>query len=155
MASVEAPTASSHPITRPGRPENLTPWKPGQSGNPNGRPSGLAKRIREATNEGQDLVDFMSEVFRNEREKTSDRITAATWLADRCWGRPAQAIELRSDEAGTVREQLERMTPEERAELRRRIEQRTLAELTEVEREGQERAEAGERLALPAPADAA
>ena len=39
---------------------SLTPWKPGQSGNPSGRPKGtrdLADYVLETTDSGKELVD--------------------------------------------------------------------------------------------------
>jgi hypothetical protein len=96
-------------------------WQKGQSGNPAVRPAGLARRIRDATNDGEDLVAFMNDVFRDEAEKTADRITAATWLADRCWGKPAQASEPPPSDAAELREQLRALTPEQRHELRQRL----------------------------------
>lgn len=67
----------------------------GQSGNPGGRPKGLVKAIREQTSDGEQLVSFMLEVFRGEVAgvKVKDRIDAATWLADRGFGKPVQALE--------------------------------------------------------------
>ncbi|MDP6497272.1 MAG: DUF5681 domain-containing protein [Dehalococcoidia bacterium] len=41
---------------------NLTPWKPGQSGNPSGRPKGtrdLAGYVLETTDGGKELVDAL------------------------------------------------------------------------------------------------
>lgn len=74
-------------------------WKPGQSGNPNGRPAGsvgLARYIREHTGDGRDLVDFMLEVIQGECDKytrTADKIIAVKWLADRGFG----AVEIADD----------------------------------------------------------
>ena len=72
------------------------PFPSGTSGNPGGRPKGLVRRIREETEDGAELVDYMLSVFRDERESTRTRVAAATWLADRGFGRPTQtqAIEL-------------------------------------------------------------
>jgi Family of unknown function (DUF5681) len=62
---------------------------PGQSGNPGGRPRGLGSLIREQTRHGEDLVSFVVSVLRDPRAKAADRLAAATWLADRGFGRPA------------------------------------------------------------------
>ena len=70
----------------------------GVTGNPGGRPRGLALRIRERTNDGQDLVDFVLRVFNGENidghtPNTAMRMDAATWLSDRGFGRPVQGLE--------------------------------------------------------------
>ena len=66
------------------------PFPKGVSGNPGGRPKGLVRRIREETRDGEELVDNMLRVFRAERESTKTRVEAASWLADRGFGRPQQ-----------------------------------------------------------------
>jgi hypothetical protein len=48
------------------------------------------RRIREETKDGEELVDFMLRVFRTEGESTKTRVEAASWLADRGFGRPQQ-----------------------------------------------------------------
>jgi hypothetical protein len=77
------------------------PWRPGQTGNPRGGAVALlnlARRIRRASGEGQELVDFYFAVMRgqpiavpgrrNPLVPTLDhRMHAASWLADRGWGR--------------------------------------------------------------------
>ena len=71
-------------------------FRPGQSGNPGGRPkavSTVAVQIREQTRDGREIADFMLSVLRGPRRKVSDRMQAATWLADRGFGRPAQSVE--------------------------------------------------------------
>jgi hypothetical protein len=85
--------SSSGPAVRrgPGR-----PFVKGQSGNPGGRPKGLVSAIREQTRDGEELVTFMLRVFRGEADgaRLRDRLEAATWLADRGFGKPTQAMEL-------------------------------------------------------------
>lgn len=72
-----------------------TRWKKGQSGNPGGQPKGLLRLIREETEDGAKLVNFMLAVFDGEHgAKLADRMAAATWLADRGFGRPVQAMEV-------------------------------------------------------------
>jgi Family of unknown function (DUF5681) len=75
------------------------PFAPGVSGNPGGRPKGLVRRIHEETGDGAELVDYMLSVFRDGHESTKSRVQAATWLADRGFGKPTQtqAVELSAD----------------------------------------------------------
>lgn len=70
------------------------PFAKGTSGNPGGRPKGLVAAIRAQTQDGVQLVTFMLKVFRGEEPgaKLADRIAAASWLADRGFGRPVQAM---------------------------------------------------------------
>lgn len=65
-------------------------FKPGTSGNPGGRPKGLRGYILERTQQGEELVDFMIQVFRGDfSADLRMRAQAATWLTDRAFGRPA------------------------------------------------------------------
>jgi hypothetical protein len=82
------------------------PFAPGVSGNPGGRPRGLVAAIRQATEDGGELVAFMVRVFRGQEPKATlrDRVAAATWLADRCFGRPPQAVSVALDSGQEARE---------------------------------------------------
>ena len=92
-------------------------WKPGQSGNPGGRPkgfAGLAAVIRKKTNDGEELVDFALGVLRNKKASIGDRLEALEWLSVRGFGQPVQPVQLSGDENGppirieTVRERFAR-----------------------------------------------
>lgn len=76
------------------RPARGRPFSKGQSGNPGGRPRGFGALIREATDDGEELVRTVLAVLRSRRTAARDRLRAAEFLADRGWGRPSQAIEL-------------------------------------------------------------
>ncbi|HEY2467837.1 MAG TPA: DUF5681 domain-containing protein [Terracidiphilus sp.] len=73
-----------------GRIENLKPWKPGQSGNPGGRPKrDLAAEIARAIFERD--ADAIERAFAKELRKGDSRVFAA--LADRAYGKPRQSLE--------------------------------------------------------------
>jgi hypothetical protein len=66
---------------------NLRPWRPGQTGNPSGRPRGLERLAREHTEAALNaLVEALSD------EDTRNRITAAGMILDRGWGKPVQEL---------------------------------------------------------------
>lgn len=78
--------------------ENLILWKPGQSGNPGGRPKGLAAKVRELVPPEQ-LTEFYLAILTRDAKVLrklgikvtevllSDRTKAADWLADRGYGK--------------------------------------------------------------------
>ena len=83
-------TARALPTEKPNPAANLKPWKPGQSGNPGGRPKGLAKRVRELVGgDGETIAQFMLDTLQNQDAEMRDRMEAAKWLADRGWGKAA------------------------------------------------------------------
>ena len=74
-------------------------FRPGVSGNPNGRPKrglALAEVVREKTRDGEDPVEFLLRVMKGQikHARVSDRIAAATELLNRGFGKPLQEIEL-------------------------------------------------------------
>ncbi len=82
------------------------PFAPGVSGNPGGRPPGLARLAREATGDGADIVGFFVLVSRGvkpegwpDAEKlTADHmIHANEWLADRGFGKAPLVVVNDSD----------------------------------------------------------
>lgn len=92
---------------------NLKPFQPGQSGNPGGRPKGLARKVREilGDDDGSAIAGFWTAVLSGElpttitevaadgttstkrvyvRVEMSDRIAVSKLLAERGWGKPPQ-----------------------------------------------------------------
>ena len=61
----------------------LTPFKPGQSGNPGGRPKGLGTKARE---HGDKCIEVLADALDSADVKT--RIAAARELLDRGYGKP-------------------------------------------------------------------
>ena len=62
---------------------NLKPFKPGQSGNPGGRPKGIAAKAREHTDKALDVL-----VAALDDKDSKVRITAAKEIIDRGFGKP-------------------------------------------------------------------
>lgn len=75
-------------------------WKPGQSGNPGGRPSAVpavAKKILAETRNGEELVEILLKAARGQHTQLCDEKSirwAISELLDRCLGRAPQAIEV-------------------------------------------------------------
>ena len=81
-------------------------FAPGVSGNPGGRPPGLARLAREATGDGVDVVGFFTLVSRGKKpagwpdgEKlTADHMFRANeWLADRGFGKAPLLLDVSGD----------------------------------------------------------
>jgi hypothetical protein len=83
--------------------ENLRPWKPGQSGNPGGRPKGLASAVRAvappeqlakfylavylAGTDESLLNDELRAILGTSKVTLRDRLQAADWLTERGYGK--------------------------------------------------------------------
>jgi len=61
----------------------------GTSGNPAGRPLGFREQIKESTADGSELIEVVLHVLRDQNASNRERMEAATWLADRGFGKPA------------------------------------------------------------------
>ena len=72
-------------------------WKLGQSGNPGGRPKGLARATRELVgDDGLPLAMIWWEIAQNPKHK--DRLRASELLADRGWGKASPLPEVKTDD---------------------------------------------------------
>ncbi len=92
---------------------NLSPWTPGQSGNPSGRPRGtrdLAGYVLETTDGGKELVDALVPIARgvmpnvpvqegsrprkDQQVRPADQLKAIEMLLDRGFGRSPQQLDI-------------------------------------------------------------
>jgi hypothetical protein len=93
---------------------NLSPWKPGQNGNPSGRPKGtrdLAGYALETTDGGKELVDALvvsiargvmpnvaaqegSRLRKDQQVRPADQLKAIEMLLDRGFGRSPQQLDV-------------------------------------------------------------
>jgi hypothetical protein len=74
-------------------------FKPGQSGNVNGRAKGLAKATRELVgDDGVRLAEFWVDILEDTEAKMADRLEASRLLADRGWGKAASFAPIEEDD---------------------------------------------------------
>jgi hypothetical protein len=80
-----------------GTPENLKPFKKGQSGNPNGRPKKLPqldKLLADVLGEEKDGITAAEAILKKLRQMAAQgNLRAAEILLDRGYGKPRQAVD--------------------------------------------------------------
>lgn len=69
-----------------------TTWAPGRSGNPGGRPKLIAEVRDLARGATEAAIGTLIEIMQDGRAPAAARVSAATALLDRAWGKPAQAV---------------------------------------------------------------
>lgn len=93
------PAPQNPPNTGRPLPPEETRFEKGKSGNPGGRPKGLAKAVRDLVGaDGTELAKIMKSIAENEKAKDSDRISAVAWLSDRGWGKAPAFAPIEEDD---------------------------------------------------------
>ena len=85
----------------PKRTATRTSWKPGQSGNPGGRPKAVGHVRDLAREHTKEAIETLVDIMRN-GDKDVARARAAEVLLDRAWGRAPQAMEISGPQGGPV-----------------------------------------------------
>ncbi len=67
-------------------------WKPGQSGNPGGRPKVLGEVRELARVHTEDALATLATIMKNEAAPPAARVSAAAHILDRGYGKPQQSI---------------------------------------------------------------
>jgi hypothetical protein len=73
-------------------------WKPGQSGNPGGRPKALVSVVTLARTHTREAIQTLKKIISDKNASASARVSAATVLLDRGWGKPFQSISLQHED---------------------------------------------------------
>jgi hypothetical protein len=69
-------------------------FKPGQSGNPGGRPKVVGEVTSLARECTVESVETLREIMRNKKAPAQARVAAANSLLDRGYGKPAQSLDV-------------------------------------------------------------
>ena len=121
---------------------NLSPWKPAQSGKPSGRPKGtrdLADYVLETTGGGKELVDALVSIVRgttpnvavqegsrprkDQQVRPADQLKAIEMLLDRGFGRSPQQLDIAHSAAHRPLEHLSDATLQLLVENARQLEE--------------------------------
>ena len=70
-------------------------WKPGQSGNPGGRPKEVAHVKELARTYTEEAIQTLAEVMRSEQAPFAARVKASETLLDRAWGKSEATVNVK------------------------------------------------------------
>lgn len=87
-------------------------WQKGQSGNPGGRPKALQEVEEAARQHTPAAMEALVSIAKNEEAPPAARVSAASVLLDRAWGKPRQDMRVER-----VADDFEEMSDEELREL--------------------------------------
>ena len=76
------------------------PFKPGESGNPGGRPKEVAEVKELARSHGPEAIEKLAAVMRSDNTKAA--VAAAIALLDRGYGKPVQAFGVDGPDVGPI-----------------------------------------------------
>ena len=83
-------TDSQSQNTSGSKPAHL--WKPGQSGNPGGRPKSIHKVQELARSKTEAMIGVLEEIAASPKAPPAARVAAANSILDRGWGKSSQPI---------------------------------------------------------------
>lgn len=78
-------------------PTGVGGFKPGQSGNPNGRPKVNPLVVELAQAQTEDAIAVLASIMKDDEKPTAARVSAAQALLDRGHGKPAQSMTVAGD----------------------------------------------------------
>ncbi len=140
MTIVNASAQVSEESPKPKAKPRGRPFQPGQSGNPGGRPKGIAPEARRiAGKDGRKYLKLLDAIAADTEQKTSDRISAMQIVLERGFGKaPAFApIEgenplALNDVDHAIAAALDELAPRREAQAARRGEVEAVAEARET-----------------------
>lgn len=83
-------------------PTGIGGWKPGQSGNPSGRPKSASVIAALAQEKTESALEVLMQIMQDPEKPAASRVSAAVALLDRGYGRPAQSVQLSGDEDNPI-----------------------------------------------------